>query len=209
MMINETKNGIGEENLENMKDDIIEDVILDADNEKSEDNETRDQGGESGEDQNNEENTEKQSVNKEAGEPSKEDDEELQTRYLRLAADFQNYKKRAEKERNDIYAYANEKLVTELLNVIDNFERAIAVESKDRGMLEGMKMIFKQFKEVLEKSGLEEIPAEGEQFDPNYHHAVLVESTDSHESGQITEVLQKGYMLNKRVIRASMVKVAD
>lgn len=205
-MINETKNGNAKENLKTMKDEAIEDVILDADNEESDDNETRDQGGE---EQNRDEETERQSVNKETGKPVKEDDEELQTRYLRLAADFQNFKKRAEKERNDIYAYANEKLVTDLLNVIDNFERAIAVESKDQGMLEGMKMIFKQFKEVLEKSGLEEIPAEGEPFDPNYHHAVLVESTDSHESGHITEVLQKGYMLNKRVIRASMVKVAD
>jgi len=137
------------------------------------------------------------------------EEEELQTRYLRLAADFQNYKRRVEKERNDIYAYANEKLMAELLNVIDNFDRALAVESIDAGMKEGMLMIFSQFKDVLEKSGLEEIPAEGEDFDPNCHHAVQTESSDVLHSGQIAKVLQKGYSLNKKVIRPSMVIVAE
>jgi len=137
------------------------------------------------------------------------EEEELQTRYLRLAADFQNYKRRVEKERNDIYAYANEKLMAELLNVIDNFDRALAVESIDAGMKEGMLMIFSQFKDVLEKSGLEEIPAEGEDFDPNCHHAVQTESSDVLHSGQIAKVLQKGYSLNKKVIRPSMVIVVE
>ncbi|MDY3954243.1 MAG: nucleotide exchange factor GrpE [Anaerovoracaceae bacterium] len=148
-----------------------------------------------------------------AGAPkeNKEEEEELQTRYLRLAADFQNYRRRFEKEKSDIYARANEKIVTELLDVIDNFERALAAGSDcgGNGFVEGMEMIFKQFKGVLEKSGLKEIQAEGEPFDPNFHHAVLMEADSEKESGTVTEVLQKGYLLNDRVIRPSMVKVAE
>lgn len=145
----------------------------------------------------------------ESKETSKEE-EELNIRYLRLAADFQNFKKRVEKEKSDIYAYANEKIVVELLDVIDNFERALD-HSKDNneGFAEGMNMIFKQFKGVLEKNGVEEMSATGEQFDPNFHHAVLTENSVEYESGKITQVLQKGYMLNKKVIRHAMVKVAE
>jgi molecular chaperone GrpE len=138
------------------------------------------------------------------------EEEELNTRYLRLAADFQNFRKRVEKEKSDIYAYANEKIVVELLDVIDNFERALdhSGDSSD-SFSEGMNMIFKQFKGVLEKSGVEEMNPAGEPFDPNFHHAVLMESSSEHESGNITQVLQKGYMLNKKVIRPAMVKVAE
>lgn len=137
------------------------------------------------------------------------DEEELNTRYLRLAADFQNYKKRVEKEKGDIYAYANEKIVVELLDVIDNFERALEHSGENESFAEGMNMIFKQFKGVLEKSGVEEMNALGEPFDPNFHHAVLTENSVEYESGEITQVLQKGYLLNKKVIRPAMVKVAE
>ncbi|WP_324823815.1 nucleotide exchange factor GrpE [Sinanaerobacter sp. ZZT-01] len=158
--------------------------------------------------------TEKVKNGEEAAQKEKEvtkEEEDIQTRYLRLAADFQNYKRRVEKEKSDIYAYANEKIVTELLDVIDNFERAIAhgEDCKDPKMLEGMAMIFKQFKGVLEKSNVEEIKAEGEAFDPNYHHAVMTENSVEYESGKVTAVLQKGYLLNGKVIRPSMVKVAE
>lgn len=141
-------------------------------------------------------------------EASKEE-EELNVRYLRLAADFQNYRKRVEKEKGDIYAYANEKIVVEMLDVIDNFERALEHSNDNEGFMEGMNMIFKQFKGVLEKNGVEEMNALGELFDPNFHHAVLTESSVEYESGKVTQVLQKGYMLNKKVIRPAMVKVAE
>jgi len=137
------------------------------------------------------------------------EEEELNVRYLRLAADFQNYKRRVEKEKSDIYAYANEKIVVELLDVIDNFERALEHSNDSEGFAEGMNMIFKQFKGVLEKSGVEEMDATGELFDPNIHHAVLTENSVEYESGKVTQVLQKGYMLNKKVIRPAMVKVAE
>ncbi len=141
-------------------------------------------------------------------EVSKEE-EELNTRYLRLAADFQNYKRRSEKEKSDIYAYANEKLVLELLDVADNFERALKHGDSSESFVEGMNMIYIQLKGVLEKSGVEEINAVGETFDPNFHHAVLTENSTEYESGKVTQVLQKGYLLNKKVIRPAMVKVAE
>lgn len=148
-------------------------------------------------------------IGEEAVELSKEAGE-LNQRYLRLAADFQNYKRRIEKEKGDIYAYANEKIVVELLDVIDNFERALEhSKSGTESFVEGMNMIFKQFKGVLEKNGVEEINASGELFDPNYHHAVLTENSAEYDSGRVTQVLQKGYMLNKKVIRPAMVKVAE
>lgn len=136
-----------------------------------------------------------------------EEDEALSAKYLRLMADFQNYKRRVEKEKSDIYAYANEKIVSELLAVMDNFERALLCETADEGFAEGMRMIFKQLTGALEKAGLEEINALGEDFDPNFHNAVMTEDNASYESGKVTEVMQKGYMLNKKVIRPSMVKV--
>lgn len=142
------------------------------------------------------------------GDISKEE-EELNTKYLRLAADFQNYRKRTEKEKSDIYAYANEKIVVELLNVIDNFERALDHKDSNDSFAEGMDMIFKQLKGVLEKSGVEEMAAAGESFDPNFHHAVLTGASEEHESGKVIQVLQKGYLLNNKVIRPAMVKVAE
>ena len=137
----------------------------------------------------------------------KEPEEDGDTRYLRLMADFQNYKKRVEKEKTDLYSYANEKLITEMLDVIDNFERALEHDDGDDGFKEGMEMIFKQLSDVLEKAGLAEIPALGEEFDPNFHNAVMTEETEEYESGKVSGVMQKGYTLNGKVIRPSMVKV--
>lgn len=137
------------------------------------------------------------------------EEEALNTKYLRLMADFQNYKRRTEKEKSDIYAFANEKIVSELLNVIDNFERALDAGDEGDSFVEGMNLIFKQLQGVLEKAGVVEIEALGHEFDPNFHHAVMTEDSEEYESGKITAVLQKGYLLNNKVIRPSMVKVAN
>ena len=142
-------------------------------------------------------------------EESKEPEEDESARYMRLMADFQNYKKRVEKEKKEIYSYANEKIATELLTVLDNFERALEHDGEDKSFKEGMEMIFKQLFDVLEKAGLKEIPALGEEFDPNFHNAVMTEDTDEYESGRVSGVMQKGYTLNEKVIRPSMVKVAN
>lgn len=146
----------------------------------------------------------------EEGEQKKEEEEKEESsdeKYMRLMADFQNYKRRTEKEKADVYTYANEKIMTDLLQVLDNFERALANECQDEKYAEGMELIFKQLSDVLTKSGLEEIEAKGKEFDPNFHHAVLTDDNDEFESGQVTEVLQKGYKLNNKVIRPAMVKV--
>lgn len=147
----------------------------------------------------------------EAAKDKDPEEEALQTKYLRLMADFQNFKRRTEKEKSDIYAFANEKLVKELLDVIDNFERALAVGVGEGGekFSEGMEMILKQLLGVLEKAGASEIKALGEDFDPNFHNAVMTEDSSEYESGKVTAVLQKGYTLNGRVVRPSMVKVAN
>lgn len=149
----------------------------------------------------------KEAEKKEAKEAEKASEEDADTRYLRLMADFQNYKKRVEKEKSDLYSYANEKIVTGLLDVLDNFERALAQEEIGDGFKEGMEMIFKQLSGELEKSGLAEIAALGEDFDPNFHNAVMTEETEEYESGKVSGVMQKGYTLNGKVIRPSMVKV--
>ena len=129
-------------------------------------------------------------------------------RYMRLMAEFQNYKKRAAKEKTDTLQYANEKIVSELLPVIDNFERALATETDDlEGYAKGMQLIFEQFKKALENAGLEEIKAMDEVFDPNVHNAVLAENVEDKEDGVITKVLQKGYKLRDKVVRPSMVAV--
>ena len=156
------------------------------------------------------EETEETEQEAEAQEEKKEDPQEDESaRYMRLMADFQNYKRRVEKEKSDIYAYANEKVVTDLLTVLDNFERALDHECSDEGFKEGMDMIFKQLFDALGKAGLAEIPALGEEFDPNFHNAVMTEDTDEYESGKVSGVLQKGYTLNGKVIRPTMVKVAN
>ena len=142
-------------------------------------------------------------------EETAEKDEALETRYLRLMADFQNYKRRSEKEKADVYAYANEKIVMQLLDVIDNFERALAAGNDGDKFLEGMEMILKQLLSVLERAGVSEIKCLGEDFDPNFHNAVMTEDSTEYESGKVTEVLQKGYILNSRVVRPAMVKVAN
>ena len=137
------------------------------------------------------------------------EDEALNERYLRLMADFQNFKRRTEKEKSDIYAFANEKLIGELLNVIDNFERALAAGNSEDNFYKGMEMILKQLLGVIEKAGASEIKALGEDFDPNFHNAIMMEDSSEYESGKVTGVLQKGYVLNNKVIRPPMVKVAN
>lgn len=149
-------------------------------------------------------------VQSETGDSESEDSAEKQEteRYLRLMAEFQNFKKRVEKEKKDIRTYGNENIMTELLPVLDNFERALETEHDDiGGYVKGMELIFQQLKTALEHAGLKEIEALGEDFDPTKHNAVMTEESDEHESGKVNKVLQKGYTLKDKVIRPSMVSV--
>ncbi len=146
----------------------------------------------------------------EAGKQEQPEEDPLETKYLRLMADFQNYKKRVDKEKADIYAYANEKIILDLLDVIDNYERAFSHQGEEETAIrEGMAKIYKQFQGVLEKNGVCEIEALGQDFDPMLHNAVMTEQTGEYAAGKVSCVLQKGYLLNNKVIRHTMVKVAE
>lgn len=133
---------------------------------------------------------------------------DLNNRLLRLQADFINYKSRVEREKKSLYSSATEDIINQLLPVVDNFERALENMANENSYYEGVKMIYDQMIDVLTKNGLKEIKCEGEYFDPNFHHAVFMEESEDKDEGTILEVLQKGYMLNEKIIRPSMVKVA-
>ena len=173
-------------------DEVLEEEVIEETSEACEDAEA-------------DEEAEAQAEEKEAN----PEDEALNERYLRLMADFQNFKRRTEKEKSDIYAFANEKIIGELLNVIDNFERAMASGNEEDNFYKGMEMILKQLLGVIEKAGASEIKALGKDFDPNFHNAIMMEDSTEYESGKVTGVLQKGYVLNNKVIRPAMVKVAN
>ena len=151
---------------------------------------------------------EKEEESKKAEEDARKAEEAESERYMRLMAEFQNFKRRVAKEKSDIHAYANEKIIGELLPVLDNFERALDAEGGDlEAYAKGMQLIFEQLKTALENAGLEEIKAMDETFDPNVHNAVMTDNLEDKEDGTITKVLQKGYKLKDKVIRPSMVAV--
>ena len=199
------------------REEVMEEELKEAEEAKAEDAKAEDaKATEAEEDTQESEETSEEAAEdsgKESGEENEEvkdegKEEEGELRYLRLMADFQNYKKRVEKEKRDLYSYANENIMNDLLTVMDNFERALEHDA-DENFKEGIEMIFKQLSDVLEKDGLAEIPALGEEFDPNVHSAVMTEETEDYESGKVSGVMQKGYTLNGKVIRPSMVKVAN
>lgn len=134
---------------------------------------------------------------------------EINNKFLRLQAEFQNFKKRTEKEKTNLYKFANEKLFVDLLPLMDNMERALAsTESGSDGIIDGLKMIKKSLDDVFSKNNVEVIDAMGQAFDPELHHAVMSDESDDHASEHVTEEYQKGYKLNEKVIRHSMVKVS-
>ena len=154
------------------------------------------------------EEAEKEEKENKAEEEAKKAEEAESERYMRLMAEFQNFKRRVAREKSDIHAYANEKIVGELLPVLDNFERALDAEGGDlEAYAKGMQLIFEQLKTALEHAGLEEINAMDETSDPNVHNAVMTDNLEDKEDGTITKVLQKGYKLKDKVIRPSMVAV--
>lgn len=136
--------------------------------------------------------------------------EELNNRLLRVHADYDNFRRRTREEKERDAKYRSQNLVEEILPVLDNFERALNVETtndESKSILQGMDMIYRQLLEALKKEGVSVIEAVGKPFDPNYHQAVMQVEEDGYESNTVVEELQKGYMLNDRVIRPSMVKV--
>ena len=134
---------------------------------------------------------------------------EKNDRILRLQADFENFRRRTAKEKEELAAVITQNMLGDLLPLLDNFERAMAVEQTDgEAFRKGVEMIFTQLKEVLNKNGLEHIEAEGQPFDPNVHQAVMRVENPDVSDGTVTQVLQKGYRAKGRVIRPAMVQVA-
>ena len=136
----------------------------------------------------------------------------LKDRYMRTLAEYENYRKRTEKEKADIYTYAVKDVMAKMLPILDNLERGLAVipeESKADPVAEGMDKICKQFQKTLQDIGVKPIEAEGKEFDPNLHNAVM--HVEDEEAGEniVVQELQKGYTYHDSVVRHSMVKVAN
>ncbi|MCA0982696.1 nucleotide exchange factor GrpE [Halobacillus yeomjeoni] len=148
--------------------------------------------------------------NNEELETLRQEKEEINNRLLRLQADYDNFRRRTQKEKEADRKYRSQSLVEELIPVLDNFDRALQVEvdgDSFKNFADGMEMVYQQFKSALEKEGVEEIPAVGEEFDPHLHQAIMQVEDENYESNIVVEELQKGYRLKDRVIRPSMVKV--
>jgi molecular chaperone GrpE len=131
-------------------------------------------------------------------------------RLLRLAADFENYKKRAAREREEYVTLANERLVKELLPILDDLERALnAAEQHEEAQLEeGVRLVHRSLASLLARNGVEEIATDGK-FDPHVHEALLAQPAEDREQGDVLDVIQKGYRLGDRVVRPARVIVAE
>ncbi|WP_412759176.1 nucleotide exchange factor GrpE [Neobacillus mesonae] len=136
--------------------------------------------------------------------------EEADNRYLRLQADFDNFRRRTRLDQEAAEKYRAQNVVTDLLSVLDNFERALQIEADNeqtKSLLQGMDMVYRGLLEALKKEGLEPIEAVGKEFDPHQHHAVMQGEDGNFGPNTVIEEFQKGYLLKDRVIRPSMVKV--
>jgi molecular chaperone GrpE len=137
--------------------------------------------------------------------------EENQQRYLRVQADFDNFRRRTQKEKEELASYASMKLVSQLLPVVDNFGRALEAGrngSELDAFAKGVDMIFRQLEQVLEQEGLKAMETVGQPFNPEYHQAIMQVESEEYEEGVIVEEVQKGYMLKDKVLRPAIVKVS-
>ena len=134
----------------------------------------------------------------------------LQDRLLRTAAEFDNYRKRMERERRELADYTAADVLKDLLPILDNFERALqAPAAADTDAFrKGIELIHKQMLDVLKKRGIKPIETLGTDFDPNFHQAVIHEESATHREGEVMEELQRGYLIGDRLLRPAMVKVA-
>lgn len=130
-------------------------------------------------------------------------------RYLRLAAEYDNYRKRSSKERENIYQDVRADTVTKFLPVYDNLARALGQETCDEAYRKGVEMIMSQLKDILSRMGVTEIEALGQKFDPSLHNAVMHEEDETKGEGEIVQELQKGFKMGDKVIRFAMVKVVN
>lgn len=134
---------------------------------------------------------------------------EEKEKYLRLAAEYDNFRRRTQKEKESLYGDIKADALTKFLPVYDNLERALKQETADEAYRKGVEMIMTQFVSTMEKLGVTEIEAQGEKFDPAKHNAVMHVDDESFGENEVVEVFQKGFKLNDKVIRFAMVKVAN
>lgn len=137
--------------------------------------------------------------------------EEHKQRLLRTQADFDNFRRRTLKEKEELGKYASAKLITELLPVIDNFERALSTTAENADLssyAKGVEMIFRQLEGILETEGLTAMEPVGTPFNPEFHQAIMQVESEEYEEGTVVEVVQKGYLLKDKVLRPAMVKVS-
>ena len=152
---------------------------------------------------------EEQKENKHKEMVPKQDYDELDDRYKRILAEFENFKKRSAKEREGLYNSILADVIEVILPVVDNLENAAKVETKDESYKQGVELVLKQFKDVLSSKGIEEIKTIGETFDPSLHEAVSSVQDDTKGEKEIVQEYRKGYKIGNRVIRHSMVVVAN
>ena len=141
--------------------------------------------------------------------PKQQEIDELNDRYKRVLAEFENFKKRSGKERETLYNSILGDVVEAFLPIVDNLENAVKAETQDEEYRRGVELVLKQFKDILKSKGVEEIPAIGETFDPSLHEAVSSIQDPSKNTQEIVQEYRKGYKIGSRVIRHSMVIVAN
>ncbi len=134
---------------------------------------------------------------------------EKEEQYLRLVAEYDNYRKRTQKEKENLWTEAKVQTISAFLSVYDNLERALKQDTEDKAFAKGVDMTMKGFQDALTKLGVEQIPALGEVFDPNRHNAIMHVEDEDAEENTVVEVFQQGFICGDKVIRCSMVKVAN
>lgn len=173
---------------------------------------TQEQEEASGEEPKKEEAQKKEGFFKKKKDPRDEKIEELSDKVKRQMAEFENFRKRTEKEKSTMYEMGARDIIEKMLPIVDNFERglaAIAEDDRENPVAQGMEKIYKQLQKTLEETGVKVIEAEGKEFDPNFHNAVMHVEDESLGENIVAEELLKGYMYRDSVIRHSMVKVAN
>ncbi|MGX0435171.1 nucleotide exchange factor GrpE [Staphylococcus epidermidis] len=201
--VNNTEEDFNVETEDNQNDTNIENLVSNTDNSEANASDSENNSEESIKD----EESESQDTKIKELEKLANDNEE---KYLRLYAEFENYKRRIQKENQINATYKAQGVLTDILPSIDNIERALQIEGDDesfKSLQKGVQMVHESLLRALKDNGLEEILAEGKEFDPNLHQAVVQDDNPDFKSGEVTQELQKGYKLKDRVLRPSMVKV--
>ncbi|MCO6217965.1 nucleotide exchange factor GrpE [Staphylococcus epidermidis] len=201
--VNNTEEDLNAETEDNQNDTNIENSVSNTDNSEANASDSENNSEESIKD----EESESQDTKIKELEKLANDNEE---KYLRLYAEFENYKRRIQKENQINATYKAQGVLTDILPSIDNIERALQIEGDDesfKSLQKGVQMVHESLLRALKDNGLEEILAEGKEFDPNLHQAVVQDDNPDFKSGVVTQELQKGYKLKERVLRPSMVKV--